>query len=465
MASTTGAASGAATDVAPAAETIAPAAAMMAGPAPRWAVRVGLLDTERAFRIGARIRGVEEEAGPVLRCNLGQPDFALPDHIREAVERALRDGRTGYCDPQGLPELREAIAVDVGARRGLEIDPGRVVVFPGARAPIGFSQQAYCDPGDAVIYPTPGYPLFESFTGFVGARPVPLHLDEGAGFALTAERLAPLVGPRTRLVVLNFPSNPTGGVATQAQLEALAEVILTRAPDGVRVYSDESYEAIVFDGEAHRSIASVPGMAERTIITSGVSKTYAWTGGRVGWAVLPTVEEAAVFTNLNINYFASISPYNQLGAKEALESPLSGPAVERMVSAFQERRDVVVAGLRAIEGVECQMPRGAFYAFPNVAGVLDRLGAIDAWESLPPGVREETSPATLFQLFLLHRYRVATMDRRSFGVLESEGEHYLRISIATGMDDLREAVRRMGVAAMDVDGFRAFLREGRPLSF
>ncbi len=433
--------------------------------AARFAARVARIGTERAFRIGDRIRAVEAESGPVIRCNLGQPDFALPSHIREAVERALREGRTGYCDPQGLPELRATIAADVGERRGLEIDPARVVVFPGARAPIGFAQQTYCEPGDDVIYPTPGYPLFESFTAYVGARPVPLHLEEWAGFALTAERLAPLIGPRTSLIFLNFPSNPTGGVATQAQLEALAEVILSRAPAHVRVYSDESYEAIVFDGEAHRSIASVPGMAERTIVTSGVSKTYAWTGGRVGWAVLPTAREAAVFTNLNINYFASISPYNQLGAKAAIESPESVPAVERMVAAFAERRDAVLAALRRVDGVSCQVPRGAFYLFPNVGSLLERIGAIGAFDALPPEARRESSPATLFQLFLLHRYRVATMDRRSFGALESDGEHFLRISIATGIDDLLEAVERIAVAARDVDGFRAFLREGRALSF
>lgn len=430
----------------------------------RMTARTALLGTERAFHIGTYIREVEAEGERVIRCNLGQPDFPLPDHIRREVERSLRAGQTGYCDPQGLPELRSAIATHVGAHRDLDVDPERVVVFPGGRAPIGLAQQTYCEAGDEVIYPTPGYPLFESFIPYVGAVPVPLRLRESMDFTVQADDLAALLSERTRLIFLNFPSNPTGGVATAEQLESLAAVIRTTAPPEARVYSDESYEAIVFDGQRHRSIASQPGMAERTIIVSGVSKTYAWTGGRVGWAVFPTREEAAAFRNLNINYFASLPPYNQMGAKMALESPESGPAVARMVEAFQARRDVVVAGLNAMDGVHCLMPGGAFYAFPNVAGLVESVGAIEAYEALPVEIREETSPATLFSLFLLYRYRVATMDRRSFGVRGSEGEHFLRLSIATGLDDLRIALDRMARAARDRDGFRAFVRSGRRLT-
>ena len=434
-------------------------------PATLFADRVGLLGTEEAFKLGGLIREVEERTGErVIRANLGQPDFELPSHIADEIVRAVREGLTTYCDPQGLPELRETIATDVGRRRGLEIHPDRVVVFPGARLPIGFAQQAYLNPGDEVIYPTPGYPLFESFIQYVGARPVPLRLTEEKGFGLTGGELAPLLSERTKLIFLNFPSNPTGGVATEEQLAGLARVILERAPADVRVYSDESYEAIVFDGLQHRSIASVPGMEERTIIVSGVSKTYSWTGGRVGWAVLPTVEEAAVFKNLNVNYVASSPPYNQMGAKVAVEAPESEAAIRRMVGAFQERRDVVVDALNGLDGVSCQMPKGAFYVFPNVAGIVERLGAREAYDALPDGVRDATSPATLFQLFLLYRYGTATMDRRSFGILGSEGEHYLRISIATGLDDLRTAVERIGEAAEDAAGFRAFIGEGTRLA-
>jgi aspartate/methionine/tyrosine aminotransferase len=268
------------------------------------------------------------------------------------------------------------------------------------------------------------------------------------------------VSERTGLIFLNFPSNPTGGVATPEQLAGLSELILERTGPHVRVYSDESYEAITFDGDRHVSIASMPGMEARTIIASGVSKTYAWTGGRVGWAVYPTVEEARVHRKLAINFFASLPPYNQWGAVEALESPESAPAIQRMVEAFQRRRDAVVAGLNAIDGVTCQVPKGAFYAFPNVGGVLERLGAMEAYDALPVDVRAETSPATLFQLFLLHSYRVATMDRRSFSVLGSEGQHYLRLSTANADEELAAAVERIAEASTDAAGFGSFVRSG-----
>ena len=375
--------------------------------------------------------------------------------------QAIRDGQTTYCDPQGLPELREALARKIAAERGLaEIDPERVVVYPGARPSIGFAQQSYCERGDEIIYPTPGYPLYESYIPYVGAQPVPIHLSEDHGFSLTTEELAPLISERTRLIYLNFPSNPTGGVASPQQLRELAGLIMERTPPNVRVYSDEAYEAIVFDGAEHASIASVPGMEERTIIASAVSKTYAWTGGRVGWAVYPTVEEAKVHRNLNINYVASIPPYNQIGARVALESPESEVAIRQMCEAFQRRRDQVVAGLNAIEGIRCQMPRGAFYVFPNIAGVVERLGVQQAFDALPDELRRESSPATLFQLFLLHRYHVATMDRRSFCALDSEGQHFLRLSIATGAKDLAEAVTRIEAASHDEAGFRSFVTSG-----
>ena len=431
-----------------------------------FAERVKLMGTEAAFGFGSRILEVEQADGErVIRCNLGQPDFPLPGHIADAVIQAIRDGQTTYCDPQGLPELREALARKIAADRGLSgIDPERVVVYPGARPSIGFAQQSYCERGDEIIYPTPGYPLYESYIPYVGAHPVPIHLSEDHGFSLTTEELAPLISRHTRLIYLNFPSNPTGGVASRQQLQALAELILERTPPNVRVYSDEAYEAIVFDGEEHVSIASVPGMEERTIIASAVSKTYAWTGGRVGWAVYPTVEEAKVHRNLNINYVASIPPYNQIGARVALESPESEVAIREMCEAFQRRRDQVVAGLNAIEGIRCQMPKGAFYVFPNIAGVVERLGVQQAFQALPDEVRRDSSPATLFQLFLLHRYHVATMDRRSFCALDSEGQHFLRLSIATGAKDLAEAVARIEAASRDEAGFRAFVTSGVKLT-
>jgi len=430
---------------------------------PLYAQRNLLLGTENAFKIGPYIKEVQDAGNRVIRCNLGEPDFPLPDHLREEVKRALDADLTHYSDPQGILPLREAIARDMGARRSLGITPDRVVVFPGAKPPIGFCQQVYCDPGDEVIYPSPGFPIYESFTRYVGAVPVPLHLDERRGFSFTGDDLEPLLTAKTKLIFLNFPSNPTGGVASREQLEGIAEVVKRRAPADARVYSDEVYEHILFDGAAHRSIASVPGMEARTIIVSGVSKTYSWTGGRIGWAIFPTAEEAAIFKNLNINYFSCVPPFNQMGAKVGIESRASLPVIQRMVEEFQRRRDRVLTLLRAIPGVTCQTPSGAFYLFPNIGGACEALGALQAHAVLPPHLRERTSPATLFQMFLLFRHHVAAMDRRSFGRIGSDGRHFLRLSIATSLPDLEEAVRRIGAAAADRAGFAAFMKEGNRL--
>ena len=322
----------------------------------------------------------------------------------------------------------------------------------------------YSEAGEEVIYPSPGYPLFESFIPYFRCKPMPVVLQESDGFALKHKNLEPLLSDRTGLIFLNFPSNPTGGVATAEQLSELAELILERTGPNVRVYSDESYEAITFDGDKHISIASMPEMEARTIIASSCSKTYAWTGGRVGWAVYPTAEEALAHRKLAINYFASVPPYNQWGAVEALESPESADSIRIMVEAFQRRRDLVVSGLNEISGITCQNPKGAFYAFPNVEGALQNMGGIEAFDELPADIRADSSPATLFQLFLLYEYKVATMDRRSFGTFGSEDQHFLRISTANADEELAEAISRIGTASRDADGFRAFLDSGVQLT-
>lgn len=428
-----------------------------------FAKRINALGTENAFKIGPYIREIETRGERVIKCNIGEPDFPLPKHIAEEVKRQIDLDQTHYVDPQGIEPLRKAIAKRMGEDRGLNITPDRVVVFPGAKPPIGFAQQAYCDPGDEVIYPSPGFPIYESFIRFTDLIPVPLHMKEEDGFACGGDELAPLINNNTKLVYLNFPSNPTGGVATVDQLEGLADVIRRKLPKNARVYSDEVYEDIVFDGEKHRSIAALPGMEERTIIISGVSKSYSWTGGRVGWAVFPTPEEAAVFKNLNINYYSCVPGYNQWGAKLAIESPQSAIEIARMLKAFTERRNFVVKALNEIPGITCRMPKGAFYVFPNIAGACERVGAIDACAKLPPPVRAKTSPATLFQLFLLFRHGVATLDRKSFGVIGSEGKHYLRLSIATAIDQLEEAMMRVAAAASDAAGFRRFIETAEHL--
>ncbi|MFQ5607429.1 MAG: pyridoxal phosphate-dependent aminotransferase, partial [Candidatus Zixiibacteriota bacterium] len=326
--------------------------------------RTPLIHTENAFKLGPHIARAEKARSAVIRCNLGEPDFPLPVHIRDEVKRQLDSDNVHYTDPQGVYSLREAVAGQISNSRNIEVTPERVVVFPGGKPAIGFCQQVYCNPGDEVIYPSPGYPIYESFIRYVGATPVPLFLREELGFSVRGEDLERLITKRTKLIFLNFPSNPTGGVATSGQLRDIADVVLRKCDPNVRVYSDEMYERILFDGAAHLSIASLPGMSDRTIIAGGASKSFSWTGGRIGWAVFPTVEEAKILTNLNINYFSCVPPYNQEGARLALTSDESGPAIRDMVEAFQERRDFAVNGLNSIAGIQCQLPGGAFYVFP-----------------------------------------------------------------------------------------------------
>lgn len=425
--------------------------------------RTGQIDTENAFKVGPYILEVEKSGKKVVRCNLGEPDFALPAHVRDEIKDQLDKDNAHYCDPQGILPLRTAIANHISETRGLKITPDRVVVFPGAKPPIGMCQQTYTNPGDEIIYPSPGFPIYESFIKYVGAKAVPLHLLEEKNFSFGGADLEKLITPKTKLIYINFPSNPTGGVASKEQLQEIADVIKKKCDKNVRVYSDEVYEDILFDGSKHFSIASLPGMEERTIIVSGVSKSYSWTGGRLGWAVFPTAEEAQTFKNLNINYFSCVPPYNQMGAKVALESPKSKDFIATMNKAFQERRDIVVSGLNAIDGIKCETPKGAFYVFPNIAGVCKNLGIFEVFNSLPADVRAKTSPSTLFQMFLLFEYGVASMDRKSFGRIGTENMHYLRLSIATGKDDLIEGVKRIAAASKDKAGFDKFFKEGKRL--
>ncbi len=423
-----------------------------------FADRIHVLGTENAFKMGPHIVRIENQGNPVVRLNLGEPDFDIPPFVRDEVKRQLDRGNTHYTDPKGILPLRKAIANQMKEMRGLDISPEQVVVFPGGKPSIGFSQQAYCNRGDEVIYPSPGFPIYESFTRYLGAVPVPLHLSEENNFTFTAEDLEKLITSRTKLIILNFPSNPTGGVATEEQLQGIAEVIKKKCDPQVRVYSDEIYEYIVFDGRKHISIASLPGMRERTIISSGCSKTFAWTGGRIGYAVFPTIEEADVFKNLNINYFSCIPPFTQEGARVAFEHPDSRRSIADMVATFQHRRDVIVNAINEIDGIRCKTPGGAFYLFPNIAGACDKVGATDAFSHLPADVQPRTSPSTLFQMFLLYQHHVATLDRNSFGRIGAEGKHYLRISIASELGVLEDGIRRLKAAAGDAAGFEAFMK-------
>ncbi|MEM8962115.1 MAG: pyridoxal phosphate-dependent aminotransferase [Acidobacteriota bacterium] len=424
-----------------------------------FASRMAALGTENAFKLGEDIARCVERGIDVIRFNLGEPDFDSPDHINQAGIAAIEAGDTHYCDPAGLAPLRETIARHIRDTRGIEADASRVVVTPGGKPPIGYTLQTYVDPGDEVIYPSPGFPIYESWITFAGAKPVPLTVSEDRGFAFAPSDLEELITDRTKLIILCSPSNPTGGVLSKEDLTGIAGVIRDRCGSDVRIYSDEIYEHILFDGEEHHSLASQPGMAERTIVASGCSKSFSMTGWRLGWSLLPTAEEAAAFKQLNINIVSCVAPFVQRAAQAAYDDPASEASIAEMVSAFERRRDWIVPALEAIVGIRCQRPSGAFYVFPNVAGACDRLGVLDAYERMPARIRARTTPAGMLQMFLLYRYGVATMDRNSFGSIGAEGQHYLRISIAASLEKLQEGVARMAKAVDDRDGFRAFLDE------
>jgi len=427
-----------------------------------FADRLQSLGTENAFKLADHITRVLATGQDVVKLNLGEPDFDAPDHVAAEAKVQIDAGNGHYCHPAGIEPLRKAIAKQVSETRGLDIDFRRVVVHPGGKPSIAYTMLSYVNPGDEVIYPSPGFPVYESWVTFVGAKPVPMRLRESAGFAMTADDLAALITDKTKVIILNSPANPTGGLIEADALAEMAQVIRDKAPADARVYSDEIYENIIFDGKKHASIASEPGMEERTLIASGHSKSFAMTGWRLGYVVLPTVEEAEVFKNFNINLISCTPPFIQEAGRVALESPESAKAIATMVAAFDERRKVVVEGLNNIPGISCVMPKGAFYVFPNVAGACESLGAIEAFEKMPPEQQKKSSPSTLLQMFVLYRYGVALMDRPSFCRIGSEGEHYLRLSTATDLDNLQEGLKRIEAAVADADGFASFVAEGIP---
>ena len=425
---------------------------------PLFARRFGQMGTENAFKIGedmarARARGVE-----VIPFTIGEPDFDSAPHINEAGIAAIRRGDTHYTDPAGIAPLRKALAAHVSRTRGIEASADRIIVLPGAKPAIGYTMMAYVDPGDEVIYPSPGFPIYESWVTYLGGVPRPLVLREERGFSFTAEDLDRLLTDRTKVLMLCSPSNPTGGVLPPSLLAEVASLVRERARPDIRIYSDEIYEHITFDGE-HVSMSSLPGMAERTIIASGHSKGYAMTGWRLGWCVLPTAEEALRFKQININTVSCVPPFIQEAAREALESPKTAGVVNGMVEEFRRRRDYVVPALNAIPGIRCANPLGAFYVFPNISGACRSLGATAYFDSLPDSTKAKTSPATLVSRFLLYFHGVALVDRRSFGVIGSEGQDFLRLSYAADMDSIREGIRRIAAGVADRDGFRRFLAD------
>jgi aspartate/methionine/tyrosine aminotransferase len=371
------------------------------------------LGTETAFEVLARAKALEALGRRVIHLEIGEPDFPTPAHIVEAAARALRDGFTHYCPAPGLPVLREACAAHLSQHRRLPIDPMRVLVAPGAKPFLFFGVLATCDPGDEVIYPNPGFPIYESVIRWAGATPVALPLTEDRGFAFSADDLAERLTDRTKLVILNSPANPTGGIVERALNVEIAGLL---AEHDCWILSDEVYSEMLYDAE-HDTIASHQGLLDRTILLDGFSKTFAMTGWRLGYAALP---EALVepITRLLINSVSCTAPAIQLAGVAALTGPRL--EVDLMFAEFRRRREAVVAGLNALPGVTCVTPRGAFYAFPNVTGAgMSARRLADR---------------------LLDEAGVAVLAGTAFG---EYGEGYLRLSYANSLENIQEALASM----------------------
>jgi aspartate/methionine/tyrosine aminotransferase len=379
----------------------------------RLSERMARLGTETAFDVLVRARALEAQGKNVIHLEIGEPDFDTPGHIVEAGIGALKGGATHYGPAAGLPELREAIAEDYTRRRGVKATPERVVVTPGGKPIMFYVILALVDPGDEVLYPNPGYPIYESMIRYIGGVPVPVRLLEDKGFALDVDQLCDKVGPRTRLIVLNHPHNPSGGVIPEAGLRAIADVA---AKHGVPVMADEIYCRILYEGE-HRSIAALPGMEPLAIVLDGFSKTYAMTGWRLGYGVMPA-PMAQVVAKLQTNAVSCTATFVQLAGVTALRGDQA--PVTRMVEEFRRRRDAIVDGLRSIPGFSCVRPKGAFYVFPNITGTGFSARALADR--------------------LLEEAGVACLSGTAFG---EWGEGHLRFSYANSMENLEEAVRRI----------------------
>jgi aspartate aminotransferase len=371
------------------------------------------LGTESAFEVLVRARALEASGKEIIHLEIGEPDFATAPHIVEAAAKALRDGWTHYGPPAGLPQLREAIAEDVGRRRGIRVDPGEVVVTPGGKPIMFFTILALVDQDDEVLYPNPGFPIYESMIRFVGGRAVPYALHEERDFDVDVHEILAKLTDRTRLVILNSPHNPTGGVMSRAQVEALARGLAER---DVFVLSDEIYSRLIFEGE-HTSIAQFPEMKERTIILDGFSKTYAMTGWRLGYGVMRADlarQVALLMTNSN----SCTAGFTQIAGLEALRGDQS--CVDQMREELRRRRSAIVEGLNRLPGFRCRMPHGAFYAFPNITGTKKTSRA------LADGILNEAG--------------VACLSGTAFG---DWGEGYLRFSYANSVENIQKALGRI----------------------
>ena len=382
----------------------------------RLAERMSRLGTESAFEVLVRARELEARGSEIVHLEIGEPDFPTADHIVKAAQRALLEGWTHYGPPAGLPELRRAVAEDAGRRRGISIEPAEVVVTPGAKPIMFFAILALVDQDDEVLYPNPGFPIYESMIRFVGGRPLPYALREEHDFDVDAEAILAQITERTRLIILNSPHNPTGGVMRRETLAALAAGLEAPARRDVTVLSDEIYNRLIFEGE-HASLTQFPGMKERTIILDGFSKAYAMTGWRLGYGIMRAdlaEQVALLMTNSN----SCTASFSQMAGIAALRGDQQ--CVERMREEFRRRRGVIVEGLDRIPGFRCRQPQGAFYAFPNITGTGRDSGSLaDA---------------------LLTEAGVACLSGTAFG---EWGEGYLRFSFANSVENIRKALDRI----------------------
>ena len=379
----------------------------------KLAERMSRIGVESAFDVLVRARALEAQGKSIIHLEIGEPDFPTPGHVVSAAKQALDEGWTHYGPTQGLPDLREAIAAHISRSRGIQVGPQHVSVVPGGKPIIFFPMLALLEEGDEVIYPNPGFPIYESMIRFSGATPVPLPLEESRGFSFDLNRFESLLTDRTKMVVLNSPQNPTGGVIPRADLAVIADLLRNR---DVIVLSDEIYSEICY-GEAPASITQFPGMLEKTVILDGFSKTYAMTGWRMGYGVMPEWLVTAV-NKLMVNSNSCTASFTQRAGIAALTGPRH--EVDAMVAEFRRRRDAIVAGLNQIPGFRCAMPGGAFYAFPNVTGT---------------GMSSKELAD-----FLLYEAGVAGLDGGAFG---KYGEGYIRFSYANSMTNLMDAVSRI----------------------
>jgi aspartate/methionine/tyrosine aminotransferase len=380
----------------------------------RVAQRMSQIGTETAFEVSARARALEAQGRDIIHLQIGEPDFDTPANIRDAAKKALDEGATHYAPYPGIPALREAIADDAAARKGFPIDPSQVFVTVGGKGVMLYAILGLVDPGDEVLVPDPGYPIYESLTRFVGGMPVPVPIRQERDFRIDLDELRSLVTPKTRMLVINSPAYPTGRVLTRGDLEAIAELAIRH---DLVVLADEIYGRILYDGEEHVSIASLPGMAERTIVLDGFSKTFAMTGWRLGYAIVPP-SLIPTYGQLVINTISCAPTFAQVGAVEAIRGPQEPMAA--MVEEFRARRDLVVAGLNDIPGIECLSPKGAFYAFPRVSGTgLTGKELADR---------------------LLAEADVCVLAGTAFGGI---GVDHVRISYANSRENLTKALRRI----------------------